>query len=93
MNPTERDQLLFDQFEETCVVDDGLADQARNDGFDNFRLIFDRRFLETVVGRMDGNEEISKRILGDIDFRTALMDLYAERPYRRLREPTTGTAP
>ena len=86
MNLTDRDQLLFDQFEETWAADADVADQARNNVFDNFRLVFDRRFLETVMGRMDDNEEIYKRILDDEDFRAALMDLYADRLYRRLRD-------
>ncbi len=86
MNLTDRDQLLFDQFEETWAADADVVDQARNNVFDNFRLVFDRRFLETVMGRMDDNEEIYKRILDDEDFRAALMDLYADRLYRRLRD-------
>ena len=34
-------------------------------------------FLDTVVGRMDDNEAIFKRILDDEEFRQVLMDLYA----------------
>jgi type I restriction enzyme R subunit len=62
--------------------------QARNNTFDNFRLVFDRLFLNTVVGRMDENEAIFKRILDDPDFRQALMDLYAARVYQRARNQT-----
>ncbi len=46
---------------------------------DNFRLVFDQRFLDTVVARMDDNEAIFKRILDDEEFRHVLMDLYASR--------------
>jgi type I restriction enzyme R subunit len=89
MNLNEQDQLLFDQFEETWASDTEVVDQAKHNIFDNFRLVFDRRFLETVMDRMDGNETIYKRILDDEEFRTALMDLYAQRLYARLR----GTDP
>ena len=82
----ERDQLLFDQFEESWVADPDVADQAQNNEYDNFRLVFDRMFLRTVVGRMDDNEAIFKRILDDPEFQKTLMDLYAARVYRRLRE-------
>ncbi|MHB8335581.1 MAG: type I restriction endonuclease subunit R [Acidimicrobiales bacterium] len=85
MNLNEQDQLLFDQFEETWAADEDVVDQAKNNVFDNFRLVFNRRFLETVMGRMDENETIYKRILDDEEFRTALMDLYATRLYQRLR--------
>ena len=85
-NLDERDQLLFDQFEETWATDPEVMDQAKNNEFDNFRLVFDRKFLSTVVERMDGNEAIYKRVLDDEDFQKALMDLYALRLYDRLRK-------
>jgi hypothetical protein len=85
-NLNDRDQLLFDQFEETWVADPEVAAQARNNEFENFRLVFDRMFMGTVVGRMDDNEEIYKRVLDDAEFQKTLMDLYAMRIYRRLRE-------
>ena len=86
MNLNESDQLLFDQFEETWAADPDVIDQAKNNEFENFRLVFDRKFLSTVISRMDGNEAIYKRVLDDADFQKALMDLYALRLYDRLRE-------
>jgi type I restriction enzyme R subunit len=86
LNLNEQDQLLFDQFEETWASDADVVDQAKNNVFDNFRLVFNRRFLETVMGRMDENETIYKRILDDEEFRSTLMDLYATRLYQRLRQ-------
>ena len=58
---------------------------TRNNEFDNFRLVFDRMFMGTVVGRMDDNDEIFRQILDDDDFKETLMGLYATRVYRRLR--------
>jgi type I restriction enzyme R subunit len=84
----ERDKLLFDQFEESWLSDPGVVAQARNNTLDNFRLVFDRLFLTTVVGRMDDNEAIFKRILDDGEFQSVLMDLYANRVYRRARVET-----
>jgi type I restriction enzyme, R subunit len=81
----EADQLLFDQFEETWAADESLAARARNNDFANFRLVFDRTFLDTVVRRMDDNEEIFKRILDEPDFQQAILDFYASRLYERLR--------
>ncbi|MGH3427237.1 MAG: DEAD/DEAH box helicase family protein, partial [Mycobacteriales bacterium] len=82
---TEVDRLLLDQFEESWVADGELADQAQNNSLDNFRLVFDRKFLETIVTRVDANEEIFKRILDDEDFRLALGDFYLRKVYGRLR--------
>lgn len=86
LNLDAQDQLLFDQFEETWVTDPEVAAQAQNNTLDNFRLVFDRMFLNTVVGRMDENEAIFKRILDDDEFRQTLMDLYAARVYQRARK-------
>ncbi len=85
LNLNERDQLLFDQFEETWVADPEVVAQARSNTLENFRLVFDQRFLDTVVARMDENEAIFKRILDDEEFQQVLMDLYATRVYRQAR--------
>ncbi len=84
-NLGEADQLLFDQFEETWAADTDLAAQARNNTLDNFRLVFDPKFMNTVVNRMDANEAIFKRVLDDDDFREVLTDFYLRKMYHRLR--------
>jgi type I restriction enzyme R subunit len=86
----EADQLLFDQFEESWAADESLAARARTTTFETFRLVFDRTFLETVVKRMDQNEDIFKRILDEPEFRQTILDHYAERLYGRLREPASA---
>lgn len=88
---TERDQLLFDQFEETWLADPEVTAQARNNTLENFRLVFDRMFMGTVVGRMDDNEAIFKRVLDDEEFRQVLMDWYATQVYRRARSSAGDT--
>ena len=59
------DQLFFDQLEETWMADEHLVAQARANPIENFRLVFSRQFLKSIVGRMDDNEEIFKRVLDD----------------------------
>lgn len=85
LNLNVRDQLLFDQFEDTWLADDDVVAQARANTFDNFRLRFDQKFMDTVVSRMDLNEAIFKRVLDDEEFRRVLMDLYTTRVYGRAR--------
>src|SRR5204863_4817901 len=65
--------------------DETLVARARNNDFANFRLVFDRTFLDTVVKRMDDNEDIFKRIPDEPAFRQTVLDHYAERLYGRLR--------
>ena len=86
LNLTEQDQLLFDQLEETWVANPDMADRARNNSLENFRLAFNHSFLGDVVERMAGNEAIFKRVLDDDDFQTLLRSFYAARVYERLRE-------
>jgi type I restriction enzyme R subunit len=87
----DADQLLFDQFEETWVADPEVTAQAQNNTFENFRLVFDPRFINTVVGRMDDNEAIFKRIFDDEEFQQVLKDWYAARVYQRARtDPRSG---
>lgn len=88
---TDVDKLLLDQFEESWVADPELTDQARNNSLDNFRLAFDRKFLQTIVTRVDDNEEIYKKILDDEDFKTAVSEFYLRKVYERLQEPRTAS--
>ena len=83
---TDVDKLLFDQFEESWVADEELSDQAQSNSIENFKLVFDRKFLQTIVTRMDANSEIFKRILDDDDFRELLGDYYVRKVYEQLRE-------
>ncbi len=49
--------------------------------------MFDRLFLDTMTGRMDGwHEAIFKRILDDEEFRQVLGDWYRAKVYRRVWE-------
>ncbi len=83
---TDVDKLLLDQFEESWVADGELADQARNNSIENFGLVFDRKFLQTIVTRVDANDEIYKKILDDEDFRATVGEYYLRKVYERLRE-------
>jgi type I restriction enzyme R subunit len=85
LNLNERDQLLFDQFEQTWLANPDVTAQARNNTLENFRLVFDRTFMNTVIGRMEDNEAIVKRILDEPEFSQVLMDWYAVEVYRRAR--------
>lgn len=85
-NLTEADKLLFDQFEEDWVADPDLGAQARSNTLDNFRFGFDKKFESTVIGRMDLNDEIFRRIMDDDVFAAAVRNYYRERVYERLRE-------
>lgn len=69
--------LDFDQVEESWAADETLGAQARANDFPNFRLVFDREFLATIVGRVDQNDAIFKQ--------TLLLEFYVAKVYERPR--------
>ena len=82
----QTDQLLFDQYEQEWLGNDTLAAQARTNDLSNFRLVFDKVFMNTIVKRMDSNEEIFKKILDDDEFKALLFDFYAARLFEQFRQ-------
>jgi len=78
--------VLFDQFEQAWREDQTLAVQARENDLANFQFAFDQKFMNTIITRMDSNNEIFKRVLDDQDFRTLLADYYVKKVYDQLRE-------
>ena len=87
----DTDQLLFDQFEESWAADATLLARARTNDYDNFLLVFDQTFVDTIVKRVDSNEEMFKKILDEPDFRQTVLEFYAGKLYARLRHPTTSS--
>lgn len=83
---TDVDKALLDHFDESWVADPELTDQARNNSLNNFRLVFDRKFLQAIVTRVDATEEIYKKILDDEDSKTAISDFYLPKVYERLTD-------
>ena len=79
------DQLFFDQLEETWVADEHLTDQARANPLENFRLVFNDVFIKSIVGRMDDNEDIFRKILDEPAFQVVVMDHYLRRVFDRAR--------
>jgi len=88
---TEVDKLLLDQFEEDWVADDELSDQAKSNSLENFGLAFNRKFLNTIIARVDTNDEIFKKILDDEEFKSAIESYYLRKVYDRLREETSAS--
>jgi type I restriction enzyme R subunit len=82
------DQLFFDQLEATWLADPHLLDQARANPLENFRLVFNDVFIKSIVGRMDDNADIFKKILDEPAFQAAVMDHYLRRVFEGARAST-----
>jgi hypothetical protein len=75
----------FPQLLEGAPVNHELFDQAKNNSMENFRLVFDPKFINTIVTRMDANQSIFKQVLDDQEFQDILKDFYVRKMYSRLR--------
>jgi type I restriction enzyme R subunit len=84
------DQLFFDQMEASWLADEHLVDQARANSLDNFRLVFNDKFISTMVARMDDNEDLFKRVLDDREFQAAVMEHYLRRVFTSARSSADG---
>ncbi len=47
-----------------------------------------RKFLNTIIARVDTNDEIFKKILDDEEFKNAVEGFYLRKVYDRLRDPS-----
>lgn len=79
------DALLFEQYEGDWTHDPELAAQARANSLENFALVFDKKFFDTIFRRMDTNEAIFKMINDDPGFADSLREIYLRRVYEALR--------
>lgn len=86
LNLDDSDRLLLEQYKAEMVADEELAAQARANDLEQFRIVFDRKFLNHIVARMGDNAAIFKRILDDEEFRSLLFDAYLRDVYDTLRE-------
>jgi type I restriction enzyme R subunit len=75
------DQLFFDQLEATWLDDEHLADQARANPIENFRLVFNDVFMSSIVRRMDDNESLFAKVLDDPAFKTLVLEHYVQRVF------------
>lgn len=82
---TRADQLFFEQVRETAEVDERIIEAALANKYDNFASYLERMLDELFIGRMDGNEEVFSRVMGDQLFRAAVHKDLAQELYERIR--------
>ncbi|MHB8646873.1 MAG: type I restriction endonuclease subunit R [Thermomicrobiales bacterium] len=83
---TEADRLFFEQMEESFMADTALAQQAKVNTVENFRLAFNKQFLPGIISRMGENSEIVKRMLDDEEFGGLVRDALALNLFNRLKD-------
>jgi len=89
LNLTDRDRLMFQQFEVGWLHDEDLKNVAQANNLSDFRLEFERTFKATILDNEAANQELYKRIYSDAGFAKSVLDFYLVRLYQLLR----GEAP
>jgi type I restriction enzyme R subunit len=80
----EADRLFFEQIEAELVQDESLKTQAKANKLDTFKLGFEPTFIDKLIGRMEQNQAIFEKILGDEAFGSVVKEFMVKRVYQRL---------
>ena len=83
---TDADRLYFDQIEQALYENDELKVRAMNNPIENFKYAFDEIFIQTLIDRMDSNQEIFDRIMGNNDFKIDVREWLTKKIYQRFNE-------
>lgn len=80
----QADQLFFDQLTETAIGDERLRQAAQVNPEDKFSLVFTNLLEALMFERMDQNEAIVARYMGDREFQKQVAITLAKEAYRKL---------
>jgi len=82
---TDADQLFFDQIIEAALADEGLQQAAKANSEDKFALVFNRVLESLFVERMEQNEDIFARFMGDQGFQKLVASWLVGEVYKKLQ--------
>jgi type I restriction enzyme, R subunit len=85
----EADRLFFEQIEAELMEDTTLQIQAKVNEMDTFKYAFEEMFIDKLIERMDQNQEIFEKILGNQSFGSLVKELMMKKVYTKLN----GVAP
>lgn len=82
----DADQLFFDQIAEAASGNAELAQAARVNSLDKFRLVFNQALDALFIERMELNEEIFADYMGRPELRDLISNALGEQVYKRFQE-------
>ena len=83
---TTGDQLFFDQIEAEALTRADIRQAAKANTVENFKLVFDQALDGLFIDRMEGNDDIFRRVMQDEQFRTVAAGYLLDRVYRQANE-------
>ncbi len=84
------DQLFLDAVREDAIASEELRDAAAANSMDNFLYVFRKALEGLVIDRMDQNEELVNRILGNRQLHTLVQETLGREVYERIRAEQAG---
>ncbi len=83
---TEADQLFFDQVRATAERDEKIVEAAKANSLANFSAFFGRILDDLFIQRMEGNDEIFRRVMSDRQFRSVAQEHLAQEVFQRIHQ-------
>ena len=83
---TEADQLFFDQVRATAERDEKIVEAAKANNLVNFSAFFGRCLDDLFIQRMEGNDEIFRRVMSDKQFRSVAQEHLAQEVFQRIQQ-------
>jgi len=80
------DKLFFDQIEQELYQDEELKLRAVNNPIENFKYAFEEVFINKLIERMDGNQEIFDKIMENAEFKNDVKEWLVKKIYGRFNE-------
>lgn len=80
---TDADRLYFDQMAEFFMQDEDLTKRARSNPLENFKYAVDDVFFDKLIERMDANQDIFDKVMGNAEFRTEFKDWLTNKIHRQ----------
>ena len=83
---TDADRLYFEQIEQALYENEDLKIRAKNNPIENFKYAFDEVFIQTLIDRMDANQEIFDKIMVNSEFKDDVKNWLTKKIYERFKE-------
>ena len=83
----QADQLFFDQIQEEALADQAIHQAAKVNTLEDFRLVFEKAFEGLAIDRMEGNEEIFSKLMGDKDFHRIVSENLLHKVFTAVNAP------
>lgn len=90
LNLTERDRLVFEQFELSWLADEDLRAVAQANDVSDFRLEFEKAFKRVILENEEANRDLYQRLVTDPRLEAHVLDWYLGRLYQVLRSQELG---